>query len=98
MDKQAEQRRAPHSEEKAKDEKGRPPRHSGDDDVALDRAKREKDATASDRPEMDAIRPHRDTTAPGKTGSVPKDIGVAMPEDYFDPWADPATRPKGRDG
>lgn len=64
----------------------RPPRHSGDDDVALDRALRDKDEAHRKKPEMDAIHPRRGTTAPGDNGHAPEDIDVAMPEDYGDDW------------
>lgn len=69
------------------EEKGRPPRHTGREDIELDRAKRRKDDVAPGRPEMDAIKPRRDTTAPGDGGDAPEDIDVAMPDrDYKDSW------------
>ena len=69
-------------------DKGRPERHSGDDDVKLDREQRDKGDTRDEREKSvdPDSSPQRGNTGPGPTGTVPGEQRVARPEDYKDPW------------
>jgi len=69
-------------------DKGRPERHSGDDDVKLDREHRDKGDTRDEREknvDPDSS-PQRGDTGPGINGTAPGELRVARPEDYKDPW------------
>jgi hypothetical protein len=79
------------------EEKARPPRHTGEDDVTLDRHLRRKygmdyeptsDAHIDDEAaERDLDVMHlRGQTGPSENGQSPGEMHVARPEDYRDPW------------
>lgn len=69
-------------------DKARPERHTGADDVKLDREQRARGDTRDDREKtVDPDHsPQRGDTGPGDTGTVPGEQRVSRPEDYKDPW------------